>query len=184
MRILMTCAEVAPLGQHGPAAEAVAALAKTLARLDHEVTVALPRHRSVTDSGLMLARRLKPIKLEVGEELHKAVLYDARLAPGVELVLLDVGDKFDRDGVYEEDGTPYEDNAERYGLFCRAVEQVVQKRKSEGRPFDVVHAHDWSTALVPYLLRAAGTKGAGTEDEGGAEGEEKPRTVLTIHNGS
>lgn len=172
MRILMACSDVAQLGQHGPTAEAVAALAKTLARLDHEVTIALPRHRSVTDSGIMLARRLKPIKLEVAEGTRKAMLFDARLGPGVELLLLDVEDLFDRDGVHGENGEEYSDNAERYGLFCRALVEVVAKRELEGRGFDVVHAHDWSTALLLYLL-----------GEGSNKGLEDIRKILTIHDG-
>jgi starch synthase len=178
MRILMACSEVAPLAKRGPVADAVAALAKTLARLEHEVTIALPRHRWVTDSGIMLARRLKPIKLEVAGGIQNATLFDARLGPGVELLLIDVGELFDRDGVYGEDGETYPDNAERYGLFCRALVQVVAKREAEGRGFDVVHAHDWPTALLPYLLSA--DDGEADSEHGGTP---KCRTVLTVHDG-
>lgn len=163
MRILMVSSELAPVAKVGGLADAVAALAKTLGRLGHEVTVVLPRYRAVEDSGLMLARRLVPLKLSNGE----ATVFDGKLAPGVQLVLLDVADWFDRAGIYDEGGVAYPDNFRRYGTFCQAVVALVAKRREQGESFDVVHLHDWHAALAAPMLRGAGV-----------------RTVLTIHNGA
>lgn len=165
MEILMVCAELAPVAKSGDTAEVVAALSKTLCQLEHHVTIALPRYASVERAGLMLARRLAPLPLQVGGRTVEATLFDGRLGTGVDLLLVDLPGAFDRSGLYGEGGEDYADNATRFGLFARAVASVVERRSKEGRPVDVVHAHDWPTALVPYLLRGQGA-----------------RTVLTVHD--
>ncbi len=165
MDILMACAELVPVAKVGGLADVVSALAKTLCRLEHKVTVALPRYPSVEQSGLMVARRLTPLRMKLGQEQVEATLFDARLGAGVEVLFIDLPGLFDRPGVYGEAGEDYPDNGRRFGLFCRALAEFVDKRQQAGSPFDVVHAHDWPTALLPYFLR-----------------DRDVRTVLTVHN--
>lgn len=173
MDILMATSELVGIAKVGGLADAVAALSKTLKTMGHNVTIAMPRYQVVEEAGLMVARRLTKLAVEVdlGEEgealTYPVTLFDARLASGVELLLIDIPGQFDRPGVYGDGGVDYEDNARRFGLFCRALAAVVEMRASEGGAFDVVHAHDWPTALLPYLLRGGDI-----------------RTVLTIHNGA
>jgi starch synthase len=164
MRIMMVSSELWPVAKVGGLADAVAALSKTLSRLGHEITIALPRYRAIDDAGLMLARRLTPLKLSGGID---ATLFDARLSPGVELLFVDLPGLYDRAGIYDERGEPYPDNLRRFGAFCQAVATFVQRRAGERDAFEAVHAHDWPAALVPYLLRRAGSA---------------VRTVLTVHN--
>jgi len=58
---------------------------------------------------------------------------------------------FARAGLYQAPtGDDYPDNAERFALFCRAV--VESCRALPFRP-DVLHAHDWQTALLPVYLK-------------------------------
>ena len=45
----------------------------------------------------------------------------------------------------------FPDNAERYSEFCRAAIEIVK----HVWPADVIHCHDWQTALVPVLLRSS-----------------------------
>ena len=153
----------------GGLADVVASLSKALRLLGHKVTIALPRYRALESSGLMMARRLTPMVLEGAGDRTEVTLYDGRLGSGVELLLLDIPGMYDRAGIYGEEGRDYEDNARRFALFSRAVVEVIRQRARAGAPFDVVHAHDWPTAMVPYILR-----------------EQLPalstRSVLTIHN--
>jgi starch synthase len=167
MDILMACPELSPIVKVGELAEAVAALSKTLSRLEHKVTVAIPRYPAVEGAGLMLARRLTPIRFEAAGKKIEATLFDARLGSGVELVLIDLPGVFEGDAIYTGDDR----DGERFGLFCRALAELVAMRSKARAPFDAVHAHDWQTALLPYLLKAA-RKGGGAS----------PRTVLTIHD--
>ena len=174
MDILFVAAELAPMVKVGGVADVVAALSKALRLLGHKVTIALPRYPGVEAGGLMLARRLTPVVLPALPSLGPAAsapvevtLYDGRLGSGVELLALDVPGLYDRPGIYGDDAGDYPDNDRRFGLFCRAVAAVVKSRAEAGSPFDIVHAHDWPAALVPYLVK---------QTEGG------PRSVLTIHN--
>ena len=174
MDILFVASELAPMVKVGGLADVVAALSKALRLLGHKVTIALPRYPAIEAGGLMLARRLTPILLPavpaLGVPGAEVTVYDGRLGSGVELLLLDAPGLFDRPGVYGEGGVDYPDNARRFGLFCRAVAEVVRHREESGAPFDVVHAHDWPAAMVPYLLRQR------------AASLPRTRTVLTIHN--
>jgi len=94
---------------------------------------------------------------------------DGGMERGVRYFFIDYPPFFERDGLY---GTPmgdFPDNAERFALYCRAV---LESAKLLGVP-DVIHCHDWQSALIPILLRTLY--------------EEDPAwsnipTVFTIHN--
>lgn len=172
MDILFVASELAPMVKVGGLADVVAALSKALRLLGHKVTILLPRHPALERGGLLLARRLTPMVIPAanGGERLEVTLFDGRLSSGVELVVVDVPGLFDRPGVYGEEGHDYPDNARRFGAFSRAAVEIVKQRAETGAPFDIVHAHDWPAAMVPYLLRERAA--------------EIPRTraVLTLHN--
>jgi starch synthase len=172
MDILFVASELAPMVKVGGLADVVAALSKALRLLGHKVTIALPRYPAVEAGGLMLARRLTPVVLPAvpaqGIPAAEVTVYDGRLGSGVDLLLLDAPGLFDRPGVYGEGGTDYADNARRFGVFSRGVAEIVRQREETAQPFDIVHAHDWPAALVPYLLKQMNLP--------------RTRSVLTIHN--
>ncbi|HEY6556832.1 MAG TPA: glycogen/starch synthase [Polyangiaceae bacterium] len=153
MDILMVSAELSPYARASETADAVASLAKALRQLGHEVTVALPRYKSLESSGLMAARRLTPLALSSGAEV---TVYDGQLPSGVKLVLFDAPVLFDRPGIFGEDGQDYPDNAKRFGLLCEAAAALLRQRAQQAKAFDILHVHDWPAALVPVLLRTTG----------------------------
>ena len=155
MDILFVATELAPYVQAGGSAPVVAALGKTLRQLGHKVTVAMPRFPGFERGGLLVARRLTPISFPFGGSTVELTVYDGRLASGIELVLLDgPGLFFDREGIYgEPGGGEYDDNLFRFAVFSKGVAELVRHRANLGTPFDLVHAHDWATALVPVYLR-------------------------------
>ena len=100
-----------------------------------------------------------------------AAMHPARVQ---RLVLVDAADHpWDRVGVYGERGEDYPDNARRFALFSRAAAEIAKQRAETRTPFDIVHCHDWPTALVPAYLRAL------TRD---CPALAATRSVLTIHN--
>lgn len=156
------------------AADVVASLSKALRLLGHKVTIALPRYPAIEASGVMVARRLTPLVLTVGGERVEVTVFDGRLGSGVELVLFDVPGLFDKPGLpadllrgLGESGDVDLEDARRVGVFSLATVELIRQRALAGTPFELVHAHDWPAAMVPYLLR---------QTEGG------PRAVLTIHD--
>jgi starch synthase len=80
---------------------------------------------------------------------------------------------FARTGLYGERGTDYPDNLDRFSLFCRAVLELARSLAETGWIPDLLHAHDWQTALCPVYRRAF---------YGAHAGLGKLRTLLTIHN--
>jgi starch synthase len=61
---------------------------------------------------------------------------------------------FNRSDLYQEAGRDYTDNLERFAFFCRAVmDFVITLADRESWCPDILHAHDWQTALCPVYLK-------------------------------
>ena len=173
MEILFVSTELAPYVKVGGLGDVVAALPKALRQLGHRVTILLPRFPAFEAAGLLAARRLTPLKFTLGGKAWEVTVFDARLPTQVELILVDAPGLFDRKGVYGENGEDYADNATRFAVLSRAAAEIAKQRAAAGTPFDIVHCHDWPTALVPTYLRELA--------------KEVPqlaatKTLLTIHN--
>jgi starch synthase len=173
MDILFVATELAPFVKVGGLADVTAGLTKALRMLGHKVTILLPRFRGLEAGGLLVARRLTPIRVPLADKSFEVTVFDGRLSSQVDLILVDAPGMFDRAEVYGERGEGYPDNLLRFAVLSRAAVEIARQRAVSGSPFDVVHAHDWPAALVPPLmieLRKTTPELAGT------------RTVLTLHN--
>src|SRR5439155_24884239 len=71
---------------------------------------------------------------------------------------------FDRSGLYGTEGYAYDDNAERFVYYSKAVVELARRMKPAP---EIVHVHDWQSALVPVLIK---------------ERQLPFKTVLTLHN--
>jgi starch synthase len=71
------------------------------------------------------------------------------ISDGVQFYFIDCPELFDREYLYETPSGDYADNAERFGLFCRAV---LDSSKQLGVP-DVFHIHGWTAGVLAILLR-------------------------------
>jgi starch synthase len=149
MEVLMVAAELGPYARATGAADAVPSLAKALRQLGHRVTVALPRYRGFETQGLLVARRLTP--LAVGG--REVTVFDGQLASGVEIVLFDVPGLEGGEEVYGDASkavSPLE--FARFAGLAEAAAALAEKRREQGKGFDVVHGHDWPGALVAACL--------------------------------
>jgi starch synthase len=167
LRVLFVASEVAGLAKTGGLADVTAALPVELDRSGLEVRVVMPDYvRLIADRDeLSVVGEALPVPF-LGTRVKARVTRTDRL--GVPVFLIGYDPFFDRDYLYGPPEGGYWDNAERFGFFCQAVLALV--RSWDWRP-DVIHAHDWQTALVGPLAAAA-------EDEGRVAGA----TLLTIHN--
>ncbi len=170
MEIVHVSPEVVPFHKVGGLADVAGALPKALRALGHKVTVFSLRYGSVDTADNALARRLTKVKIPLGDEVVAADIHEARLPSGVEVVLLGGPRVSDRPGIYGEDGGSYDDNHLRFALLARGVVEWI---KLQPRLPDVLHLHDWTTALVPLFLREA----AKTDPRLAAV-----KTVFTLHN--
>jgi starch synthase len=162
LRILFAVSECVPLAKIGGLGDVAAALPIALAARGHDVRIAMPRYRRTKH---FTAHRIGgPLGVPLGEVTRWAGVFEGRL-PNTDLpiYLVEHDVFFDRPGVYGE-AEGYGDNALRYAFFSRAA---LELRRFLPFDADVIHVHDWPTALVPVYARALG---------------ERIATVLTLHN--
>jgi starch synthase len=150
VRIVFFSSEVAPFSKTGGLADVAGSLPAALAALGHDVRVITPCYPSASRCGMTLHRTRIRAGATMGD--GKRVTGTVRTAElnGVTHYLLGNRHYFGRSGLY---GTPegdYPDNAQRFAFLCRAGLELL---KSVDFAPDVIHCHDWQTALVPYLLR-------------------------------
>ncbi len=165
VRIVFVSPEMAPFAKVGGLADVVGSLPSALRRLGHRVSVILPLYGDVPRGRLGL--RPTGISLDAwmdGRERH-ARIWRSR-ARAVPVYLIESRDYFDERHVYGRGGTDYEDNAARFAFFCRASLTAIRRL---GLTPDVVHVHDWQTALVPVY-------------HGLSSGAPQTAFVLTLHN--
>lgn len=170
MQIVFAASEAVPFVKTGGLADVVGALPQEILKLDHDVTVYLPLYRTVRERlGDNPGYALRSITIPFPHGNRFVGIIDGGVRDGVKFYFVDCPELFDRQGIYGNNGDSYGDNAERFGLFCRAV---LEAAKLLGVP-DVFHVHDWQAALVPVLLRTVYSADPVLK---------KCATVLTIHN--
>lgn len=155
MHVMFVCSELAPLCQSGGLGDATSGLARALGAMGHEVTVVLPGYRAALSSGA--CPRLidgGPVHLSLGPLGFHGRFLCGTLFPGVEAVLLDVPQLFDRPGLYGESGRDYADNGLRFVALCKAAAY-----RAESEHPDVLVAHDWHAALTLAMLRTSLDRG-------------------------
>jgi len=145
MKILFVAPEGLPYSKTGGLADVVGALPKALAEAGHQIAVLLPRYRNTKARPPLVSS----LSIPLGDALRFPAIAEGASADGVGYFFVDDAAFFDREGLYGENGSDYPDNAERFAEFSRAA---VEFTKQVWMP-DVVHCHDWQTALVPVLLR-------------------------------
>jgi len=167
MHILFAASECVPFSKTGGLADVVGALPRALAEAGHQVTVYLPRYRQTKLAEAETA--LRSITVPFDDLYRFCSALNGGKHAGVQFYFIDYPPFFDREALYGTPAGDYQDNAERFALYCRAV---LEASKILGVP-DVFHAHDWQAALVPILLRAV------YRDDPAFRGA---ATVFTIHN--
>ena len=170
MQIVFAASEAAPFAKTGGLADVVDALPREITKRGHQVSIFLPLYSSVRsqiDKDIQYAVRSITIPFPHGNRF--AGIVDGGSRQGVQYYFVDCPEFFDRQGLYGNNGDSYGDNAERFGLFCRAV---LEATKVLGVP-DVFHVHDWQAALLPVLLRTVYRADPLLA---------KAASVLTIHN--
>jgi starch synthase len=150
LKIATIASECVPFVKTGGLADVVGALPKALHALGHDVIVILPKYSSIQTSQYDLRRALSPMGVWMGNILEWCAVYTTRL-DGVPVYFIESNKYFDRWGLYHDaDFKDYQDNAQRYGFFTRAALQLC---RDMGFAPDIVHAHDWQTALAPAYLK-------------------------------
>jgi len=145
MKILFVSSEGLPYSKTGGLADVVEALPKALSEMDHEVAILLPRYRGNKTTSTIVSSLTIPL----GDSLRFPALAEGQPVDRVRYFFVDDPAYFDRDQLYGDKSGDYPDNAERFTELSRAA---IEFTKRIWLP-DVIHCHDWQSALVPVLLR-------------------------------
>lgn len=164
MKVLSISSEAFPLIKTGGLGDVAGALPLALAARGVQTRTLLPGYPAVMNAVTGKTARIEFDNL-LGE---RATLFEARHC-GLDLLILDAPALFDRPGGPYADATgrDYDDNWRRFAVFSLAGARIAAGAIPDWRP-DIVHAHDWQTAMTPVYMRYAW--------------EPETPSVLTIHN--
>jgi len=168
MQIVFAASEGVPFSKTGGLADVVGALPPALVQLGHQATVYLPRYKQTkVPAGSKTV--ISSLTIPFDDKYRFCSVIDAGTHNGVKFYFIDYPPFFERDSLYGTSLGDYNDNAERFALYSRAV---LEATKILGVP-DLIHCHDWQTALIPILLRSVYEEDPAFEQTG---------IVFSIHN--
>ncbi|MCL6638164.1 MAG: glycogen synthase GlgA [Firmicutes bacterium] len=172
LKILLVSSEVVPFAKTGGLADVAGSLPKALAvvgndSMGNDVRVVMPRYRQIegaaykTDFPVPFKNRFETaIIRESSIEAH----YQGERKT-VPVYMVDNYHYFYRERMYM-----FDDEADRYAFFCRAVLEMLPRL--DWQP-DIIHCNDWQSGPIPLFLK---THYAGNPFYN------RIATVFTIHN--
>ncbi|MDO8544608.1 MAG: glycogen/starch synthase, partial [Opitutaceae bacterium] len=171
MKIVHVASELFPYMKTGGLADAVAALAASLADNGHEVSAFIPGYRAAMEhKDAAGASRTLRLKIEMADQFLTGDVRMFTPRKNLKVYLICRDEFFDRKAAYGNGDRDYEDNADRFIFFCKGVVEALRLGDFGA---DVVHCHDWQAALLPLLLRETERRHSTTL---------ALKTVFTIHN--
>jgi starch synthase len=150
MRILFASPEAVPFAKTGGLADVSGALPKALAQMGHQVTLILPKYRQIQEKPFRLEKLGKEVEVPVSQRMEKAELYGTEIAPNFRVLFVRKDSYYDRDQLYGTANGDFEDNAERFTFFSRAVIEIALALELQPQ---IIHCHDWQTGLIPVYLK-------------------------------
>jgi starch synthase len=162
MNILMIASEAAPFAKVGGMGDVLASLPPAIAGAGADVRVMLPLYGSITEEWREQMTLVSTHRVTLAWRSVYCGLLQLKRA-GVTWYFLDNEYYFKRREIYG-----HFDDGERYAFYSRAAAELAL-RLPGWRP-DVIHCHDWQTALAPVYLREFFPEAADI------------KLVFTIHN--
>lgn len=165
MKVLFAASEAAPFVKSGGLGDVIGSLPVALKGKQCEMSCVIPLHEKIDQDTKDKMTFIANIFVPVAWRSQYCGLFMLE-KEGVKWYFIDNEYYFKRgDALYG-----CYDDAERYAFFSRAVLEVLPLMES--RP-DVIHCHDWQTALVPVYLRVLYHSNPDYD---------RIKTVFTIHN--
>ena len=163
MTVLSVTSEIFPLVKTGGLADVTGSLPKALKSLGVETTSLVPGYPRVMEQ-VKSALPLLVFQDLLGE---RATLLHTRI-DNLNLFILDAPSLYDRAGgpYVDENGIDHQDNWKRFAALSLAAAEIACGALPGWQP-DLVHTHDWQTALTSVYMREMGSM---------------TPVVITIHN--
>ena len=164
MKVLFTVSEVKPFIASGGLGDVAGSLPQALRKRMVGCRVVAPLYSGIKQEYKDQMKYLTNIVVPVAWRRQYCGIFELR-KDGVVYYFLDNEYYFKRDTIYG-----HYDDAERFAFFSRAVLEIIPV--IDFKP-DIIHCHDWQSALIPaYYSKMYAQR----------EGYENIKTVFTIHN--
>ncbi len=167
LSIIQITPELAPVAKVGGLADVVFGLSRELAIRGNQVEIILPKYDNLRyDQILDLHQVHQDLWVPWYEHAIRCTVH-LGLVQGRKCFFIEPHSEdnfFNRGGIYG-----FNDDVMRYAFFSRAAIEFMFKA---GKHPDIIHCHDWQTALVPVLLYEIYQQ----------LGMTRSRACLTIHN--
>lgn len=167
MHIVHISSELSPIAKVGGLGDVIHGLSKEFIRLGHTVQIIIPKYDCI-DYNLLknLKVHYRDLWSYEGPYSYNNTIWSAEV-DGLSVLLIEAH----HPSYFFNRGTIYgcHDDIERFLYFSRAVMEYLFK---SGTMPDIIHVHDWPTAIVPTLL----------QDMYIPLGINPCKTVLTLHN--
>ncbi len=164
MNILFTASEAVPFAASGGLADVIGSLPKSINEKGHKCSVVMPLYSSVSKEMRSGMTFINNITVDVSWRKQYCGIFKTT-TNGIDYYFIDNEYYFARDGLYG-----FYDDCERFVFFDRAVLEML--KYIDFKP-DIIHCHDWQTALIPvyysiYYKYQQGFDGI--------------KTIFTVHN--
>ncbi len=147
MKVLFCASEVVPFAKTGGLADVAGSLPPYLKKLQIDLRIAMPKYSCIKVKG-----------------------QKSRLGRNIPVYFIKNDQYFNRPYLYGTEKGDYPDNLDRFSFFCRSVLELLKKENFKP---DIIHCHDWQTALIPVYLKTI------YKDD---PFYNSIKTVFTIHN--
>ena len=164
MKILFASSEAVPFAASGGLADVAGSLPKAIRAKGHDCRIVIPLYKSIPDELRKKMLFLKNITVDVSWRKQYCGIFVAVLN-GISYYFIDNEYYFSRDGLYG-----FYDDCERFVFFDRAVLEML--KYIDFKP-DIIHCHDWQTALIPVYYNVYYKY---------QQGYDCIKNVFTIHN--
>jgi len=146
----MIAAECVPFAKTGGLADVVGVLPRFLQSMGHQVIVVMPFYSLIDRDRYRIKPFLAPMGVWMGDSEEWCSVHSTD-ETGFPVYFVEADKYFERYGIYHDAGfNDYQDNPLRFAFLARAGLQLC---RDIGFKPDVVHAHDWHTALAPAYLK-------------------------------
>ena len=164
LKVLIAVSEVVPFIATGGMGQVAGSLAKALAENDPnlDIRVVAPLYGQFRDKYEPQMKFLGETEVKLAWRSIYCGVYELK-QDGVIFYMVDNRHYFEREQVYGQF-----DDGERFAFFSKAVFSAIE---ITGFVPEVIHAHDWQTALVPVYLKTHFSEKYGDI-----------KTVFTMHN--
>ena len=171
MKILFASSECVPFAKTGGLGDVTGSLPVFLKRLGHDVRIVMPMYSLIDKERFEISELISRMTVRMGNEIILCSVNRTWIHEDVIVYFIDYPPFYDRPGLYHDDDFyDYPDNPMRFTFLSMAALQLC---RNLGFQPEIVHAHDWHTAIMmAYLKRLFNDDPLFSHTAG----------VLTIHN--